>query len=290
MEENENLEQMTDQTDAFLEGWSDEEVTETESNQTEETAAEDVSDNTDEENTEGEESAESTEPTEDKAEPSIKSWDVKFMGENRTVTADEIDATFVQKGLNYDNLFDKHTKLKADYDVAKPAIDIINDLAKESGMTVDEYSDFLRVERKKASGMSEAEAKRAIDLEKREAAVSAKENEYKEAESTKATNDAAIQADLRNFELTFPDVYKQAKDDRNAIPESVWKDVNENKMTLTAAYTKYALAQAESRAKAAEEKATATMQNNKNASRSTGSMKSVGNDSKNRDAFLDAFM
>lgn len=293
MNENENLEQMSDQTDAFLDGWSEEEVAETESNQTEETETEEISeeaDAKDNSNAEGEESAESTEPSETDNVAPVKSWDVKFMGEERTVTADEIDSTFVQKGLNYDNLHERYDKLKGSYDEAKPAIDIISDLAKESGMTVAEYCDFLRVERKKASGMSEAEAKRAIDLENREAAVSAKENEYKEVESAKSDNDAKIRADLKNFEETFPDVYKQAKDDRNAIPESVWKDVNENKMTLTAAYTKYALEQAESRAKAAEEKATATMQNNKNASRSTGSMKSVGNDSKNRDAFLDAFM
>lgn len=290
---NENLEQMSDQTDAFLDGWSDD-VTETESDQTEETATEEINEEVDAKDTsnaEGEESAESTEPSVETEEtaPSVKSWDIKFMGEERTVTADEIDATFVQKGMNYDNLHERYDKLKGDYDIAKPAIDIINDLAKESGMTVAEYSNFLRVERKKATGMTEAEAKRAIDLENREAAVSAKETEQKEAESAKESNDAKIRADLKNFEETFPEVYKQAKDNRNAIPESVWKDVNEKKMTLTAAYTKYALEQAESRAKAAEEKATASIQNSKNASRSTGSMKSIGNDTKNKDPFLDAF-
>lgn len=290
---NENLEQMSDQTDAFLDGWSDD-VTETESDQAEETATEEINEEVDAKDTsnaEGEESAESTEPSVEAEEtaPSVKSWDIKFMGEERTVTADEIDATFVQKGMNYDNLHERYDKLKGDYDIAKPAIDIINDLAKESGMTVAEYSNFLRVERKKATGMTEAEAKRAIDLENREAAVSAKETEQKEAESAKESNDAKIRADLKNFEETFPEVYKQAKDNRNAIPESVWKDVNEKKMTLTAAYTKYALEQAESRAKAAEEKATASIQNSKNASRSTGSMKSIGNDTKNKDPFLDAF-
>ena len=145
---------------------------------------------------------------------------------------------------------------------------------------------YLRVEVKKAKNMSEDEALRAVDMEDREAAVAAKEAAQQEAENAQSASKARIKADLVDFAKAFPEVYQQAKVNPKAIPKEVWDEVNRNGMTLTAAYSRYAVNEAKREAAAADARADASSHNQKNSDRSTGSMKSAGNDSKIKDDFL----
>jgi hypothetical protein len=167
-------------------------------------------------------------------------------------------------------------------------MEMCSEFAKKAGMSVTDYAKMLRVEAKKAGGVSDAEAKRAVELEDREAAVAAVEAQRQEAANAKTAQDTRIKADLAEFERAFPEVYKQAKTDPKVIPQSVWKDVGSG-LSLTAAYSRYAVAKANATAKAEKEKAETAAQGQRNAARSTGSMKSAGNDSKNTDAFLEGF-
>lgn len=89
---------------------------------------------------------------------------------------------------------------------------------------------------------------------------------------------ADIQADLRSFAAAFPEVFALAKDDPTVIPQSVWEAMEHQGLSLTAAYARYATGQARTAAG-----------NGRNAARSTGSMRSAGNDGKLKDAFLSAF-
>lgn len=89
---------------------------------------------------------------------------------------------------------------------------------------------------------------------------------------------ADIQADLRSFAAAFPEVFVLAKDDPTVIPQSVWEAMEHQGLSLTAAYARYATGQARTAAG-----------NSRNAARSTGSMRSAGNDGKLKDAFLSAF-
>lgn len=89
---------------------------------------------------------------------------------------------------------------------------------------------------------------------------------------------ADIQADLRSFAAAFPEVFVLAKDDPAVIPQSVWEAMEHQGLSLTAAYARYATGQARTAAG-----------NSRNAARSTGSMRSAGNDGKLKDAFLSAF-
>jgi len=301
MEENTSLtvEQTADQQDAFLDGWGDEptEVEEAADQQTEpaeeqaQTAAEGESQMTaagaetdgkpaeTAPETKGEGTGEPAEqPAQQTAAPT---WTIKHMDQTRTLGVNDITPELLQKGTDYD-------RIRAKYDEAKPVMEMFTQFAAKAGMSVADYVKFVRTEAKKAGGMNEAEAQRSVELEDREAAVSAKEAKQQAAADEKAAGKARIQADLTDFAKAFPNVYEQAKSNPKTIPEQVWKDVNAG-LSLTAAYARYAVAQAQQAQQAADNRAATAAQNQTNARRATGSMRSAGNDAKNTDAFLEGW-
>ena len=219
---------------------------------------------------------------EDQKGPSAPTWIIKHMGETRTMTSEQITPELLQKGLDYD-------RLRGKYDEAKPVMEVFADLANKAGMSVTDFVKSVRAETKKAQGMSEAEARHAVELEDREAAIAAAEAQAREAANARAQQAANIRADLVEFAKAFPDVYKQAGGDpKTVIPQSVWADVDKG-MSLVAAYGKYVAANAAAQIEAANKRAETAGRNAANAARSTGSQKSAGNDSKIKDVFLEAF-
>lgn len=301
MEENTNLtEQTTDQSDAFLDGWNDTAESEQTADQpekpTEEAPKEADEKNPEadkETNADGEKKDEAADkPAEAKQDetadgekdkaPEESSWNIKHMGEEKTLKASDVTPELLQKGLDYDRVREK-------YDEAKPIVEMFTEFAKKAGMSVTDYIKYVRAEAKKASGMSEDEAKRAIELEDREAVISAKEEEQKQKESEENSVKEKVKADLDEFKNAFPEIFEQARTNPDAIPKSVWDEVKSGKLSLTAAYSRYAVAKAQESVKAANDKAEAASQNQKNAERSSGSMKSAGSDTRAKDAFLDGF-
>lgn len=304
MEENTNLnEQLTaDQSDAFLDGWNSTEdmpaadqSTDTEerdvaAEDAAETTAEDSSDERESDN-EAENAAETTDGAEgsdgadaEKASEQATadtSWVIKHMGSEKTLSAKDVTPELLQKGLDYD-------RIRGKYDEAKPVLEMFTEFAKNAGMSVADYARHIRAEAKKASGMSEQEAKRAVELEDREAAVAAKEAQQQESADEKTRSAEKISAEVEEFSRAFPEVYKQAENDPKALPKSVYESWKSG-LTLTAAYAKYVVAQAAAEKKASEKREETAAQNAKNAARSTGSMKSAGNDTKSKDAFLEGF-
>lgn len=301
MEENTNLtaELNADQQEAFLDGWGDEptEVEEAADQQTEQ--AEEQAGQADlgegpeaTENAEGEgKDGEAESATKDAGEPgaaeaagqqqAAATWTVKHMDQTRTMGVNDITPELLQKGMDYD-------RIRAKYDEAKPVMEMFTQFAQKAGMSVADYAKFIRTEAKKAGGMNEADAKRTVELEDREAAVTAAEAQQQAAADKKEEGKARIQADLAEFSKAFPTVYEKAKSDPKAIPAQVWKDVNAG-LSLTAAYARYAVAQAQQAQQAADNRAATAAQNQTNARRTTGSMKSAGNDAKNTDDFLEGF-
>lgn len=281
-----------DQQDAFLDGWDDSETeiaadqpgqdaddeAETDGEHPEEDAADTDTDEGEAETTaEQQEEGGSQQNAEDGEKPE-PAWVIKHNGTELTVKAGDITLELLQKGVDYD-------RIRSKYDEAKPVMEMFSGLAKANGMSVQDYIRVVRSAVKKAEGLNDEEAQRAIDLEDREAAVSAREAEQQENEAAANQQSAQIDSAIREFASAFPDVYKQAELDPKTIPESVWADVRSG-MSLTAAYARYAVESANSAAKAAQDKADAAVLNQKNSARSAGSMQSAGNDSKQKDAFL----
>lgn len=304
MENVENMsvqeEQNADQQDAFLDGWGDEQTAQ-DAPETSETAegedtAEEVTETASE--TEGAQSASDggaaetaaeagaeaqTETTEQKADAPEKTWTLRHMDETKNVGEAEM-VTLAQKGMDYD-------RIRAKYDESKPAMEILSIFAKQKGVSVADYVSFLRTEAKKADGLSEAEARRSIELEDREAAVTAREAEQaaerQAAEQANAAANAAAQrrkADIDEFAREYPDVARNP----DAIPKEVWDAVAAGS-SLTVAYAKYTAKQAREEAERTRSAAQAAQQNIKNAARSTGSMQSAGQNAGGRDPFLEGW-
>lgn len=288
MDETTNTTVEQEQTsDGFLEGWHDEEPTESEAaDQPEEQTVEDGGEETPLEGPAEDQQTEnepvSTEPPTKADVP--KSWTLNHLGESRQVNEAEL-VSLAQMGLDSE-------RIRGKWDEAKPVMELFRGFAKQAGMSVADYVSYIRTQAKQQGGMSEAEAKRAVELEDREAAVAAKEaaeaeRQAEQSRRSAAANDADTRrrADILEFQKTFPDAAKDPK----SIPQSVWAEVNQGS-SLVAAYSRYAIAQAQTAQKTAERKAEAVTQNQKNAGRSTGSMKTAGESSKGRDPFMDGFM
>ena len=304
MENVENMsvqeEQNADQQDAFLDGWGDEQTAQDAPETSETAEGEDTAEEETEpaSETEGAQSAPDggaaetaaeagaeaqTETTEQKADAPEKTWTLRHMDETKNVGEAEM-VTLAQKGMDYD-------RIRTKYDESKPAMEILSIFAKQKGVSVADYVSFLRTEAKKADGLSEAEARRSIELEDREAAVTAREAEQaaerQAAEQANAAASAAAQrrkADIDEFAREYPDVARNP----DAIPKEVWDAVAAGS-SLTVAYAKYTAKQAREEAERTRSAAQAAQQNIKNAARSTGSMQSAGQNAGGRDPFLEGW-
>ena len=277
----------TETTDGFLDGWDDapgaetadqqEERVEAEEEQQEEVPAVPESEDAQQDQTQEGPAAQ------DPQAQTPRTWELRHMGEVRTVGEEEL-TVLAQKGMDYD-------RIRSKYDESKPVMELFSHLARGAGMDVAAYVADMRAKVKQMNGMSAEDARRAVSLEDREAAVAAKEavqtQRQADANATaqaKAAADMRRRADIEEFKRTFPDAAKDPK----AIPQEVWNEVNRGS-TLVSAYSRYAVAQAKAAQAAAERSAAVSAQNQKNAARSTGSMKSAGENSKGHDDFLDAF-
>lgn len=216
-------------------------------------------------------------------EETPKLWTLRHMDEEKQVGEAEMIA-LAQKGMDYD-------RIRTKYDESKPAMEMLALFAKKAGVSTTEYINAIRAQAKQAEGMSEAEAKRAVDLEDREARVAVKEAEEAEKKASaeksaenKFAAEQRINADISEFQKTFPEAAKDPK----SIPPEVWAEVKQG-MSLVAAYARYAVKTANTAKETAQRETAATKQNHKNAERSTGSMKSAGEESKNKDPFLDGW-
>ena len=283
-----NAEGLEQTSDAFLDGWDETASESAEADQPEQAAEEQTPAETAEAGAEqaqatgAEQEAEGQAHQEQAAPPAAdvpKVWTLRHLDEEKTVTEQEL-ITLGQKGLDYD-------RIRSKYDESKPVMDLFGQFAGKANMSIKDYTAHLRTLAKKASGMNDDEAKRAVELEDREAAVAAKEAQEAEksaAETRKAAADERRRADVQEFQKAFPDAAKEP----DKIPQSVWADVRSG-MSLVTAYAKYAVQQAEERAKAADMAASAQQQNSRNAGRSTGSMKSAGGEKKSKDPFLEGW-
>ncbi len=296
--ENENMnpaEETSEITDAFLDGWEPDGVenSETPENETSESNTEEPPNTNPQESApvtgkagtaEETPSEKSEEPPVPKPEPETpKLWALRHLGEEKAVNEQEMTA-LAQKGLDYDRVREK-------YDAAKPVMEMFTQMAKQSDMTVEQYVSFVRTEAKKSAGMNADEAKRAVDLEDRESAVLAKEAEEAEKQTaaqqaTQAEGSAEERrnADIAEFQKTFPDAAKDA----GSIPQEVWDAVKQGQR-LAVAYALWREKQALAETERVKQESAAKEQNAKNAGRSTGSMKTAGAESKASDPFLDGF-
>ncbi len=233
---------------------------------------------------EGERDAQEEQPEPDQSAQQATtpvSWTVNHLGATKVVKAEDITPALLQKGMDYDRIREK-------YDEAKPILAMFSDYAQKANMSVADYVRSIRLAAKQAEGMTPEQAQKVIELEDREAAVRAAENEQREAAQVQEAGAAKVQKDIAAFAEAFPEVYAKAQTDPNAIPKEVWETVNGGK-SLVAAYAAHVKEEADREVKAAQAREEANRLNAKNAARSTGPVNSAGGDTKSKDPFLEGW-
>lgn len=219
--------------------------------------------------------------------PPPKTWTLNHMGQ--AVTISEADVPLLaQKALDYD-------RVRASYDEARPVMDLFQTFARQAGVPVQEYVGRLRAQAKQMEGMDEASARRAVEMEDREARIflqeaqeRARQEQARQFQEAQRRRHERVQADAQEFISVFPDAAR----DFNSIPKEVWDAVNGG-MSLVAAYARYQNEKNGEASRAAEEERqrqeAVQRQNAQNAAASTGSMKSAGNNHGPKDAFLEGW-
>lgn len=300
MEENTSTAVDLEQTsDGFMEGWDEEPVT-AEADQpeaeTEEQRQPEAEPPVDEMSAGGEESLrledgaqepaqvqQTADAPEEPVQQTQRVWNLRYMDDVRQVGESDM-VSLAQKGLDYD-------RIRTRYDESKPVMELFGSFAQQAGMTIPEYVAHIRTQAKQAQGLSEPEARREVALEDREAVVAAAEaqrqalaNAQQSEAAARQREDARRMADIQRFQEKFPDVARDPK----SIPQEVWEKVRGG-VSLVESYQDYLLAQAETARAEAERRAAASAQNQTNAVRTTGSMRSAGENLPSRDPFLEGW-
>lgn len=212
-----------------------------------------------------------------------RTWELHHLGEARIVREADMVA-LAQKGLDYD-------RIRSQYDEFKPVMEMFSQFANKQGLNTKDYISLIRAQAKQAEGFNEADARRAVELEDREAVVAAAEAEQQtqravveRAEQARAAAENRRQADIEEFRKTFPEAAKEPQ----SIPAQVWDSVRSGS-SLVAAYARFVVQKAQQDVANARRETASVQQNQTNTARSTGSMQSAGDGARNKDVFADAF-
>ena len=266
----------TDSTSAMEDDWDDIDLSDVVDTDTEEAEAEqeetpvetetEPSEADQQTEEKGEEQQEETPAAE---EPAEQTFDLKFLGETKTVSKDEV-ITLAQKGLNYDKILGERDVAKQEVSRLQEYEAFLKELAGPGGMSIEDLMDSTRAEvLAKKEGIDTASALRQIKLDRREKAIEAKKSQ-EEAEKRQAEEaDRERSKQFLQFHNAYPDV------DPKEIPKEVW-DMFKDGVSLLTAYSTYENKKLREEVKSWKDKAETAEQNYKNQQRSTGSQSTAG--------------
>lgn len=262
----------------------------TDGNHTEETQTEDVqqSEETGSETTETPaEAAENPETTEQAAETKPELFDLKFLGETKQYSREEMTA-LAQKGLNHDRILQQRDELqqfKTQNEESLFALDRIASMLEIKGANPKEVRDnLLRAMEKNARrqrGESEAEAEANIRAEAANRQLQTYQTQEQRMREQQMAAQQRQQRDIQEFVQKYPGL------DPKTIPSSVWMDVRKGD-TLVNAYGRYEMQQLKAENQRLQQQIDAKAQNDKNKNNSLGSMQS-GAATPKIDPFLEGF-
>lgn len=284
----------TTEQDSFLDGWeSDSPDVDSDPDVEADTSPEDAQEPAADEQEPAQDGAEDVPGEETLPEPDApqkpqetpRTWTLNRQGQPVIVGEQDL-AALAQRGLDYD-------RLQAELNESKPFLELFRGFAADANMTPQEYLSELRARALQARGMTPEEARRAVELEDREATVKQREAaeqsrqaQIRQAQEQQRQLEARRNAEVREFIAVFPDAA------REEIPPEVWQGVQQG-LSLTASYARYANAKAAEQAQADEEARKQAeeirKQNAANAARSTGSLRSAGNNHGLKDPFLEGW-
>lgn len=241
----------------------------------------------DEENTEPndeadqqkEEPVEEERPTDENPEPEGQeeadqpTFDLKYMGEIKTVGREEV-VTLAQKGMNYDRILAERDTAKAEVSRLQEYENFLQELADPDNLTIEDLIDSTRAEvLAEKEGLDPSVALQRIKLDRDKRAFEAKKSKEQADHRAKQAEEERQQEDFRRFVQAYPGV--KAQD----IPAEVWEKVRGG-VPLVTAYAQHENKQLREENAALKARAETAEQNKKNEERSTGSQGSAGKDSK----------
>ena len=209
-----------------------------------------------------EEKPEESEEPGAETETANQRFKIKYNGAEEEYDLDQM-TTLAQKGRNYDHVVEERDSLRGKAKDAETQLAFLKDLADRAGLTVEEQIDRTRAlwlmndEFDKGNEISEADALLRVQRDKKKAA----ETEEK-AEQPKQ-NDA--DREVARFMAVYPGVKYED------IPQEVWNVANQTG-DLVMAYTLNEI----NKLKGENEKLKKDAQNERNAQRSTGPLKTSG--------------
>ena len=221
--------------------------------------------------------AEDAPPAQDQQPSDGESFTIKVNKEERTCTREEV-ITLAQKGADYDRVKDQLTEsrqtaadLQGKLDEQQEAMDVLAEVAKDSGMEIPALLENLRLGLLKKQGLSEDAAKERLARLKTEKENAQLKAAQKPAEKT-AEEDSAqrVRRELAEFREQYPKV-----DLTQELLDKLMDDVAAGK-SLTDAYRGYEASQKDARIAELERQLAAEKQNKENRAFSPGSQKDSG--------------
>lgn len=207
-------------------------------------------------------------------------FELKHLGETKNVNRDEV-VTLAQKGMDYDRVTEKNTKLETQVSEQKQQLaqlteheNALQELAKQSGTTVEELVENMLIAVTKSKygidddGMALERVKldrerRALDQER--AALAPQKQEQEQQAANEKWRGECFDA----FAKAYPDV------DPASIPNGVWEAFNRGE-TLVSAYARERNKALEAEIARMKSEQETRDRNAANAARSTGSQSSAG--------------
>ena len=226
-----------------------------------------------------EEPVEEETPTEENDHPDGQeeadqpTFDLKYMGEIKTVGREEV-VTLAQKGLNYDRVLGERDTAKAEVTRLQEYESFLQELAGPDNLSIEDLIDSTRAEvLAKKEGLDPAVALQRIKLDRDKRAFEAQKSKEQADQRAKQAEEERQQEDFKRFVQAYPGV--KAQD----IPAEVWEKVRGG-VPLVTAYAQHENKQLREENEALKAKVETAEQNKKNKERSTGSQSSAGKSSK----------
>lgn len=275
----EDTEPETDSTSAMEDDWDDIDLSDVVDDENDGAEQEETPDETEAEPSEadqqteepGEAQQEEAPAAEEQAaeEPAEQTFDLKFLGETKTVSKDEV-ITLAQKGLNYDKILGERDVAKQEVSRLQEYEAFLKELAAMDGSTIEDLMDSTRADLlAKKEGIDRSVALQRVKLDRREKAVDAKQAKANAEQQAKEEAEKKQRDDLLRFVQAYPEV--KAQD----IPKEVWEKVRDG-LPLVTAYSIYENKRLREEVKSWKDKAETAEQNYKNQQRSTGSQSTAG--------------
>lgn len=246
--------------------------TEEESEETEADADQQDADGTEGEQADGAESEETSEGEAGSSDQG-ESFELRYLGENRTVNRDEV-IKLAQQGMDYQRIREKWDGVKDDIPKLRMYEGFLKELAESRGGDIDSLIDETRtrslIAKAKAAGKDlPASAAAAQAVQARMKAM--EPEEAKKQKDSEEEQMAKRRASVDRFLSLYGDTVKKVED----VPKEVWDDA-EKIGDLTIAYQRYTSGKLEAENKRLQKELEQAKQQKKNRERSMGSSKSVG--------------